>query len=104
MIKETVGEKGIDDFSPEDDSECNSCGKKKKACISFFAHENDMMHKDIDNERAHRTTLFVCITFIVITVIFVFAYTVRMNSFIDLIKEMNAAIIKLASAQGIITP
>ena len=97
-----------DDFNEldlvEDEESCNTCGKKKKACISFFAHENDMMHKDLDNERAHRSNLFMCLTFIIITLIFVFAYTLRMNSFIDLIKEMNAVIVQLASGKGIISP
>ena len=83
---------------------CVSCSRKNEACISFFAHENAMMHKDTDNERAHRTTLFVCITFIIITVIFVMAYTFRMNSFVNLIKEMNAAFIQLANAKGLLAP
>ena len=83
---------------------CDSCDHKKNKCISFFSHENDMMHKDMDNERAHKTTLFVCLTFIIITIIFVTAYTLRMNTFVDLIKEMNAVIVQLASAKGFITP
>ena len=87
----------------EPENECSNCGKKH-ACISFLAHENAMMHKDTDNERAHRTTLFVCITFIIITIIFVFAYTIRMNAFLDTIKEMNAVIVKLANAKGIFAP
>ena len=86
------------------ETKCSACEKKSSACISFFAHENAMMHKDMDNERAHRTTLFVCATFIVITLIFVLAYTIRMNSFIDAIKTMNAAIVELASAKGIAAP
>jgi len=99
-------EENVDYCSDENVSgtRCNTCEKKSTACISFFAHENAMMHKDLDNERAHRTTLFVCVTFIVITLIFVFAYTIRMNSFIDAIKTMNAAILELASAKGITAP
>ena len=88
----------INELDLVEEESCNTCGKKK-ACISFFAHENDMMHKDADNERAHRTTLFVCITFVVITLIFVSAYTLRMNSFLDTIKEMNAVIVQLASGK-----
>lgn len=87
-----------------DETRCSTCNKKDTACISFFAHENAMMHKDIDNERTHKMILFVCITFIIITLIFVFAYTIRMNSFVELIKEMNADIVKLANAKGISTP
>ena len=86
----------------QDDS-CGNCNKKQ-ACISFLAHENAMMHKDTDNERAHRTTLFACITFVIITVIFVFAYTVRMNSFLSTINQLTADIVELAGAKGIIAP
>lgn len=100
-----MAEKDLEELDiVENDDGCKACGKKKTACISFFAHENAMMHKDLENERSHRTNLFMCITFIVITLIFVFAYTVRMNSFIDLIREMNAVIIKLAVGQGILPP
>jgi len=90
--------------APAEETKCTTCEKKTTACISFLAHENAMMHKDTDNERAHRTTLFVCITFVIITVIFVTAYTLRMNTFVDLIREMNAAVIQLANAKGIIAP
>ena len=86
----------------EEENKCSTCEKKSEPCISFFAHENAMMHKDLDNERSHKTNLFVCLTFIIITVIFVTAYTLRMNSFINLIKDMNAVIVSLANAKGII--
>ena len=84
--------------------QCNTCKRKSTACVSFLSHENAMMHKDVDNERAHRTTLFVCITFIIITTIFVTAYTLRMNTFVDLIKSMYAALVDIANAKGIIAP
>lgn len=84
----------------EGQENCGSCNKKQ-ACISFLAHENAMMHKDTDNERAHRTTLFVCIAFVLIVIIFVTAYTVRTNIWLDTIKELNAEIVKLAGVKGI---
>ena len=87
----------------ENESQCGSCNKKQ-ACISFLAHENAMMHKDTDNERAHRTTLYVCIAFVLIVIIFVTAYTVRTNIWLDTIKNMNAAIMELANAKGITAP
>ena len=37
------------------ENKCSSCGDKSIACISYFAHENAMMHKDMDNERLHET-------------------------------------------------
>lgn len=89
---------------PQAEDHCTTCNKKDTACISFFAHENAMMHKEADNERAHRTTLFVCIFALLFALTFVIAYTVRMNTFVDLIKEMNAAIVQLANAKGIISP
>ena len=72
--------------------------------VSVFAYENALMHKDSDCERAHRTTLFVCITFVIITVIFVLAYTVRMNSFLNTINQLTAEIVRLAYAKGIAAP
>lgn len=93
---------GIEDMS-EPEKDCRKCGNKG-SCISFFAHENDMMHKDIDNERAHRTTLFVCIAFVLIVVIFVTAYTVRTSIWLDTIKQLTADIVELASAKGIPAP
>ena len=88
----------------EEETKCSACAEKGHTCIPFFVHENAMMHKDTDNERAHRTTLFVCITFVIITVIFVFAYTVRMNSFLATINKLTADIVNLAGAKGIIAP
>ena len=76
----------------------------KPAMISVFEHENALMHKDMDNERAHKTTWFVCATVITIMLIFVIAYTLRMNKFIDLIRDMNAALVQLANAKGVISP
>ena len=77
---------------------------KKPEMITAFAYENALMHKDFDNERANRTTLYVCVFAIVFALTFVVAYTIRMNSFVNLIKEMNAAIVQLASAKGVISP
>ena len=78
--------------------------RRKPESVSFFEHENALMHKDMDNERLHKMTLFVCLTVIILTIIFVGAYTFRMNTFIDLIREMNAALIQLANAKGIVSP
>jgi len=85
-------------------SKCSTCDKKTEPCISFLAHENAMLHKDSDNERAHRTTLFICITFLLIVIIFVTAYTIRTTVWLNTIKDMNAVIVELANAKGIISP
>lgn len=86
------------------EDQCSSCNRKNEACISFFAHENAMMHKDMDNERANRSNMIFAITVLVLVVIFVITYTVRMNAFINVIKEMNADLVKLASAKVVAAP
>ena len=63
-----------------------------------------MMHADADNERANRTTVIVCVFALMFALTFVIAYTVRMNTFVALIKDLNAAIVELAGAKGFLTP
>lgn len=79
-------------------------GNKKPESVTAFAYENALMHKDMDNERANRTTLFVCVFALLFALTFVVAYTIRMNTFVSLIREMNAAIVQLANAKGIVSP
>ncbi len=95
---------GADEIEEVSEDRCEHCNKKSSACISFFAHENAMMHKDVDNERAHKTTLFVCITFLLIVVIFVAAYTIRTAIWLDTVAKQNAAIVEIANAKGVQTP
>lgn len=89
---------------PEDSDLVFRPDPKKPESITIFAHENAMMHKDMDNVRSHRTTLFVCIFALLFALTFVVAYTIRMNAFVDLIRDMNAALVELARAKGIPAP
>ena len=98
-----MSEKVVAEYAETTDASCGNCNKKQ-ACISFLAHENAMMHKDTDNERAHRTTLFVCIAFVLIVIIFVAAYTIRTSIWLDTVKQLYADIVELAGAKGIISP
>lgn len=86
------------------ETSCQQCDKKSQACISFFAHENAMLHKDEDNARAHRTNIVICVTFLLIILIFVTAYTIRTNIWLDTVKGMYAALVELANAKGIAAP
>ena len=70
--------------------------QKTPESISAFAYESAMMHKDADVERAHKTTLWVCITFVLIVVIFVAAYTVRTTIWLETINKMIAVIVELS--------
>lgn len=91
-----------------DSNQCSQCAEKGQTCIPFFVHENAMMHKDTDNERMHETIKRIsdndvkskrnmCITFILIIIIFVTAYTVRTNIWLDTVNRMNNTIIELAN-------
>lgn len=90
---------------------CAECTEKGQTCIPFFVHENAMMHKDMDNERMHetvqkineknnKTVLTVCITFVAIIVIFVTAYTIRTNIWLNTITRMNDTIVEMANRGG----
>lgn len=68
--------------------------------VSFLVHENDMNHKDAENERLHstfmRTIWGLCLTFVLIIAVFVTAYTVRTRIWNDTIEKMTNAIIQVA--------
>ena len=57
--------------------------QNKPATISVFEHENAMMHKDKDNERMKNVVIAVCAAFVLITIIFVTAYTIRTRIWLD---------------------
>ena len=78
--------------------------EKDHAAVSVFAYETAMMHKDADVERAHKTTALVCVTFVLIVVIFVAAYTIRTSIWLETINRMVAAILDLANAKGLPAP
>ena len=78
--------------------------KAKPESVSVFAYESAMMHKDADVERAHRTTVWVCVTFVIMIAIFVAAYTVRTSIWLDTINRMTAAIIELSNVKGLPAP
>ena len=66
--------------------------------VSYFVHEADMMHKDADNERlsnAHKSvTRTICMTFIVLILIFVIGYTVRTAMWQNTVLELKDAIVQ----------
>lgn len=70
--------------------------EQKRATIDFFVHENDMMQKDLDNERLHKTIHALCVTFIAIIVIFVATYTIRTSIWLKTFSRMNEIIAELA--------
>lgn len=88
------------------DDKCNVC-EKQQACISFFAHENAMMHKDADNERLAniakgQRTVNLIQSVIILLVVFCMAmfYTYRTRMWNETIAKQNETIIKLLNERS----
>lgn len=82
----------MDDFNIDDLKE----EEKEPAQVPFFIHENALMHKDADNQRMkevvdkmHNIVRWVCITFAIITIVFVTCYTIRTRTWLDTILKMQ---------------
>ena len=69
---------------------------ERRSTVDFFVHESDMMQKDVDNERLHKTIREICITFILIIIVFVASYTIRTSVWLNTIDRMNAAVLEMA--------
>ena len=67
---------------------CKNC-EEKQACVPFFAHENVLMHYNRANRRMLIALLAVCITFMLVIVIFVRGYTEREKNWLDTISTMQ---------------
>ena len=70
--------------------DCKNC-EEKQACVPFFAHENVLMHYNRANRRMLIALLAVCITFLLVIVIFVRGYTEREKNWLDTISTMQSA-------------
>ena len=62
---------------------------EKERTVSAFEHENALMHYGRVNRRSLIALVCVCVTFIVITTIFVVAYTVREQHWIDALTALR---------------
>ena len=65
--------------------------------ISAFEHENALMHYGRVNKRSLIALVCVCVTFIVITTIFVIAYTVREQNWLNALTTMRQAQTEVAA-------
>ena len=68
--------------------------------VSRFTHENALWHYGEVNKRSLRALVAVCITFVVITAIFVIGYTVREKNWLDYVSKLQAPVAEVA-ADGI---
>ena len=63
--------------------------RNKEDYITRFQHENALMHYGRVNKRSLIALICVCLTFIIITTIFVIAYTVREKNWLDTLARIK---------------
>ena len=57
--------------------------------VSAFEHENSLMHYGMVNRRSMIMLISVCVTFIMITLIFVIGYTVREKNWLNTLTRIG---------------
>ena len=66
--------------------------EKNERTVSAFEHENSMMHYGMVNKRSMIMLISVCITFVLITLIFVIGYTIRERNWLNTITQINTEV------------
>ena len=61
----------------------------KERTVSAFEHENALMHYGRVNKRSLVALICVCVTFVLVTLIFVIAYTVRERNWLETVKNLQ---------------
>ena len=69
---------------------CAISSANEPRTVSVFEHENALMHYGRVNKRSLIALVCVCITFVVITTIFVIAYTIREKNWLDALTRIGA--------------
>ena len=63
--------------------------EKNERTISQFEHENSLMHYGMVNKRSMIMLISVCVTFVLITLIFVIGYTVREKNWLNTLTRIG---------------
>lgn len=63
--------------------------ENRERTVSAFEHENSLMHYGMVNKRSMIMLISVCVTFVLITLIFVIGYTIREKNWLDTLYRMN---------------
>ena len=61
----------------------------KERTVSAFEHENSLMHYGMVNKRSMIMLISVCVTFVLITLIFVIGYTVREKNWLNTLTRIG---------------
>ena len=62
---------------------------KSERMVSAFEHENSLMHYGMVNKRSMIMLISVCITFVLITLIFVIGYTIREQNWLNTLTRIG---------------
>lgn len=62
---------------------------EKERTVSVFEHENSLMHYGMVNRRSMIMLISVCVTFVLLTLIFVIGYTVREQNWLDALTRLT---------------
>ena len=65
--------------------------------VSAFEHENALMHYGNVNKRSMIMLISVCVTFIMITLIFVIGYTIREKNWLDTLSTFRTTTVGVAA-------
>ena len=63
--------------------------ENKERTVSAFEHENSLMHYGMVNKRSMIMLISVCVTFVLITLIFVIGYTIREKNWLDTLTRVG---------------
>ena len=63
--------------------------EKRERTVSAFEHENSLMHYGMVNKRSMIMLISVCVTFVLITLIFVIGYTVREKNWLNTLTRIG---------------
>ena len=66
--------------------------EKNERTVSAFEHENSLMHYGMVNKRSMIMLISVCVTFVLITLIFVIGYTIREHNWLNTITQINTEV------------
>ncbi len=66
--------------------------EKDVRTVSAFEHENSLMHYGMVNKRSMIMLISVCVTFVLITLIFVIGYTIRERNWLDTLTRINTEV------------
>ena len=75
--------------------------REEPRMISYYEHEKALMHYGAVNKRSMVALITVCIAFVLITAIFVVAYTVREKNWLDTIAAMRAPAVSTEAEYGV---